>query len=130
MSLRLNDGDIDTYIATFDNLVTKVGWARGEETAHVFQNRLDRGIMGTILDRPTWPTTLDEWQHAARDETNWHKARKAILGKRQPQQYTNTQQQYYQPSRDPNAMEVDIINTRCTYRPMQREATTSTSKAL
>jgi Retrotransposon gag protein len=41
MSLHLKNDDIDTYIATFDNLVTKVGWMRGEETAHVFQNRLD-----------------------------------------------------------------------------------------
>jgi hypothetical protein len=53
---------------------------RGEETADVFQKGLDRGVMGAILNRPTWPTTLDEWQDAARDETNRYKARKAILG--------------------------------------------------
>ena len=109
MNLRLKDGDIDTYIATFDNLVAKVGWTRGEETAHVFQNGLDRGVMGTILDRPTWPVTLDEWQHAARDETNRYKARKAIMGRRQPQYHVTIQQQHYQPPHDPNAMEVNAI---------------------
>jgi flagellar hook-basal body complex protein FliE len=41
MSLCLKDGDIDTYIAMFDNLVTKVGWTRGEETTDVFQKGLD-----------------------------------------------------------------------------------------
>jgi flagellar hook-basal body complex protein FliE len=41
MSLCLKDGDIDTYIATFNNLVTKISWTRGEETTHVFQNGLD-----------------------------------------------------------------------------------------
>jgi Retrotransposon gag protein len=113
MNLRLKDGDIDTYIATFDNLVSKLGWARGEETAHVFQNGLDRGVMGAILDRPTWPVTLDEWQYAARDETNRHKARKAILGKQRPQHHITTQQQqHYQPPRDPDAMEVDRIYIR------------------
>ena len=60
MSLRLKDGDIDTYIATFDNLIAKVGWMRGEETADVFQKGLDRGVMHAILNQPTWPTTLNE----------------------------------------------------------------------
>ena len=41
MSLYLKDGDIDTYIATFDNLIAKVGWTRGEETANIFQKGLD-----------------------------------------------------------------------------------------
>jgi Retrotransposon gag protein len=127
MSLCLKDGDIDTYIATFDNLVAKIGWTRGEETAHIFQNGLDRGVMGAILDRPTWPITLDEWQHAARDETNRYKARKAILGKQQTAHHITNQQQ---PPCDPDAMEINIINTRRAYKPTPRETFTSTPKAL
>ena len=50
MSLHLKDSDIDTYITTFDNLVAKVGWIRGEETADMFQRGLDQGIMHTILN--------------------------------------------------------------------------------
>ena len=130
MSLCLKDGDIDTYIATFDNLVAKVSWMRGEETAHVFQNGLDRGVMGTILDRPTWPITLDKWQSTARDETNRYKARKAILGGRQPPRHIHIPQQYYQPPRNPNAMEVNIIETRHAYRPVPPETTTCAPKVL
>jgi hypothetical protein len=70
MKLCLKDRDINTYIATFDNLIAKTGWMRGEETADMFQKGLDQGTMHAILNQPTWPTTLDKWQNAARDKTN------------------------------------------------------------
>jgi Zinc knuckle len=83
--------------------------------------------MGAILNRPTWPTTLDEWQDVARDETNRHKARKAILGGRQPLHHVKPQQQY-QPQHDPDAMEVNIIETRHAYQPTLQETTTRAPK--
>jgi hypothetical protein len=60
MNLCLKDGDIDTYITTFDNLVAKTGWTREEETVDMFQKGLDQDTMRAILNQPTWPTTLDE----------------------------------------------------------------------
>jgi Retrotransposon gag protein len=70
ITLHMNSDDIDTYIATFNNLITKTGWTRGEETADVFHKGLNQGTIHTILNRPTWPTTLDEWQNVAREEIN------------------------------------------------------------
>jgi hypothetical protein len=40
MALQMKRGDIDTYIATFDNLLAKAGWTRGEEAADFFQKGL------------------------------------------------------------------------------------------
>ena len=74
MGLQMKGGDIDTYIATFDNLLVKAGWTRGEEAADFFQKGLEDGVKHEILRRQTWPTTLQEWQEAARDETNQYKA--------------------------------------------------------
>jgi hypothetical protein len=74
MSLQMKEGDIDTYIATFDNLLSKAGWTRGEEAADFFQKGLEDRVKREVLQRQTWPTTLQEWQEAARDETNCYKA--------------------------------------------------------
>jgi hypothetical protein len=80
MTLQMKEGDIDTYIATFDNLLAKAGWTRGEEAADFFQKGLEDGVKCEVLRRPTWPITLQEWQEAARDETNHYKARQSLLG--------------------------------------------------
>jgi Retrotransposon gag protein len=80
MTLQMKEGDIDTYIATFDNLLAKAGWTRGEEAADFFQRGLDDGVKCKVLHRQTWPVTLQEWQEATRDETNHYKAQQSLLG--------------------------------------------------
>jgi Retrotransposon gag protein len=65
MGLQMKGGDIDTYIATFDNLLAKAGWTRGEEAADFFQKGLEDRVKREVLRRPTWPVTLQEWQEAA-----------------------------------------------------------------
>jgi hypothetical protein len=60
INLYIKDRDINTYIAIFDNLVTKTGWTRGEQTTDIFQCRLDQGTMCAILNQPTWPIILDK----------------------------------------------------------------------
>jgi Retrotransposon gag protein len=82
MALQMKGGDIDTYIATFDNLLAKAGWTRGEEAADFFQKGLEDGVKREVLRRPTWPVTLQEWQEASRDETNRYKARQLLLGQK------------------------------------------------
>jgi hypothetical protein len=74
MALQMKARDIDTYIATFNNLLTKAGWTRGEEAVDFFQKGLEDRVKCKILCRQTWPTTLQEWQEATRDETNCYKA--------------------------------------------------------
>jgi Retrotransposon gag protein len=134
MALKMIGGDIDTYIATFDNLLAKAGWTRGEEAADFFQKGLPDGVKREVLRRPTWPITLQEWQEASRDKTNRYKARQSLLGQKNTQP---TYQHYTRdiarrnwmtrppPRRDPNAMDVDaaeIQAIRTTYpSPQVRE---------
>jgi hypothetical protein len=65
MTLQMKGGDIDMYIATFDNLLAKAGWTRGEEAADFFQKGLEDGVKCEVLHRQAWPVTLQEWQEAA-----------------------------------------------------------------
>jgi hypothetical protein len=113
----MKEGDIDTYIATFDNLLAKAGWTRGEEAVDFFQKGLADGVKHEVLHRQTWPITLQEWQEAARDETNHYKARQSLLGQKSSclpyQNFThniahrNWTAKPQQPRRDPNMMDVD-----------------------
>jgi Retrotransposon gag protein len=82
MTLQMKGGNIDTYIATFDNLLAKAGWTRGEEAADFFQKGLEDGVKREVLCRQTWLVTLQEWQEVARDETNRYKARQSLLGQK------------------------------------------------
>jgi Ty3 transposon capsid-like protein len=82
MTLQIKGGDIDTYIATFNNLLAKAGWARGEEATDFFQKGLEDGVKHEVLCQQTWPVTLQEWQEATRDETNCYKARQSLLGQK------------------------------------------------
>ena len=119
MALQMK-GDIDTYITTFDNLLAKAGWTRGEEAVDFFQKGLEDGVKREILCRQTWPTTLQEWQEVARDETNCYKARQSLLGQCQGKppfqsifrdtlrcNWTTSKPQ--QLRRDPNMMDIDTL---------------------
>ena len=118
MTLQMKGGDIDTYIATFDNLLAKAGWTQGEEAADLFQKGLEDGVKREVLHRPTWPITLQEWQEAAQDETNHYKARQSLLGQKSSclpyQNFTcdvahRNWMAKPQPRRDPNMMDVDAV---------------------
>ena len=65
MTLQMKGGDIDTYIAMFDNLLAKAGWTHGEEAADFFQKGLEDRVKRKVLHRQTWLVTLQEWQEAA-----------------------------------------------------------------
>ena len=69
MKLTMNGWDIDTYIATFERLALKAGWALAAEgTIDRFRNGLNKMIHSKALDRDTIPRTMDEWKAAARTE--------------------------------------------------------------
>jgi Retrotransposon gag protein len=126
MTLQMKGGDIDTYITTFDNLLAKAGWTRGEEAADFFQKGLENGVKREVLRRQTWPVTLQEWQEAARDETNRYKAQQSLLGQKSTclpyQNFTHDIARCNwmakpQPCCDPNVMDIDSaeLQVACTY---------------
>ena len=133
MTLQMKGGDIDTYIATFNNLLAKAGWTRGKEAADFFQKGLEDGVKREVLHRQVWPVTLQEWQEATRDETNRYEARQSLLGQKSSrlpyQNYTHNIARHNwtakpQPRRDPNMMDVDAaeIQVQRTYpSPQLRE---------
>jgi hypothetical protein len=45
----MKERDIDTYITTFDNLLSKAGWTQGEEVADFFQKGLEDGVKCEVL---------------------------------------------------------------------------------
>jgi Zinc knuckle len=79
-----------------------------------------------IMNRDVWPDTMPQWQQAAQDEMRKYLAKKAILSFRPQvgnQGNLGTRNQWQRrfgqrrqgggsSSRDPNAMDVDAINTR------------------
>ena len=65
----MKEDNIDEYIAKFENLLRKGEIPRDDVAALFrFKGGLRKGVHAAILKRDTWPTTLDEWQQAARRE--------------------------------------------------------------
>ena len=65
MKLMMSRWDIDMYIATFEQLALKVGWALDTEGTIVhFRDRLNKMIHTKALDHDTIPHTMDEWKGA------------------------------------------------------------------
>jgi Zinc knuckle len=81
MDHKLRDGDVDTYIATFNNLITQAGWTRSDAgTADLFQKGLPEGLKNAILNMENLPTNLGEWEEATRKQQNRYNVKKALLG--------------------------------------------------
>jgi hypothetical protein len=70
MQLEMKGMDIDTYIATFDRLVARVGWATSDKgIMEKFQNGLVRWLALDIMHKyDNIPATLDEWKNATKKE--------------------------------------------------------------
>ncbi len=67
--LKMEDEDIDAYVASFEELLSKVGWERTDSgVLQKFQGGLRKWLVGAILNRDVWPENLDEWIDAARRE--------------------------------------------------------------
>ena len=69
MALKMYKSDIDSYIATFENLVREASYNRDAKgTVHLFAQGLRPDLLQTLLYLPTIPETMDEWQEKARNE--------------------------------------------------------------
>ena len=69
MKLTMTSWDIDNYIANFEHLALKAGWALpAEGTIDQFRNGLNKMIHSKVLDRDMIPCTMDEWKAATRTE--------------------------------------------------------------
>ena len=68
-NLSMQGRDIDSYIATFNNLAAKAGYQRSDKgTTNRFKRGLLQSLAVRILNQETPPVTLDGWQEAARKE--------------------------------------------------------------
>jgi Retrotransposon gag protein len=125
--LKMKDELVDDYIVTFNSLAVKAGWElTNEGTIDAFRSGLRPGTLNAIMNRDVWPKTMTQWQQAARDKLQKYLAKKAILSFRlqnSSQGNLGTRNQWQRrfgqrgqggssSSHDPNAMDVDAINTR------------------
>ena len=75
--------DVDEYIAGFEDHLTKTGYNRREfGITDKFKHGLKKWIIQKILNRDRWPSTLDEWQEAARREVRRNTYLVTTLGDR------------------------------------------------
>jgi hypothetical protein len=80
MNLRMYKDDLDTFIATFEYLVEEAGFERdAQATINLFAKKLSEKLLQAITYRQILPTTMDEWQEAARSEQQRHAFREAML---------------------------------------------------
>ena len=124
MKLTMAGWDIDTYIATFEQLALTAGWALDAKGTIVrFREGLSKGIHSKALDRDKIPRTMDEWKAAARTEVarakEKYNAGLTNTQRRNPQNchYNTTQSQQRTPSQNqpnPNIVPMDVDATTTT----------------
>ena len=124
MKLTMVGWDIDTYIATFEQLALAAGWALNTEgTIVCFREGLSKGIHSKALDRDKIPRTMDEWKAAARTEVARAKEKyNAGLTNtqhcnQQARHYNTTQTQHRTPNQtqsNPNIVPMDVDSTTTT----------------
>jgi Retrotransposon gag protein/Zinc knuckle len=125
--LKMKDKLVDDYITAFNSLAAKAGWElTNEGTIDAFRSGLRPGTLNAIMNRDVWPKTMAQWQQAARDELRKYLAKKAILSFHPPMgnqgnlgirnqwqhRFGQRGQGGGSSSCDPNAMDVNVINTR------------------
>ena len=66
----MKDLDVNAYIATFNRLALAAGWeANALGTIDKFADGLKDNVHRRVLNREMEPITMEEWQDAARKET-------------------------------------------------------------
>jgi len=69
MALKMQGNDVDSYIASFNNLVEQSGWSLTDCGAlEKFKHGLPQKLALHIMYRDTPPTTLADWQNATQTE--------------------------------------------------------------
>ncbi len=128
MKLEMKNGDVNTYIATFERLADAAEWeANAKGTIACFKVSLQDHIHHCILFRKTWPTDMDGWKEAAQKETeHFQEIQNVGLAPRNrnnPQKPNRNNQQYQSTNTPCNAPRNDVVV------PMDVDAT-STSRTL
>jgi hypothetical protein len=78
---KMKNSDLDNYIAHFNHLANRAGYSRdAAATIDLFAKGLDRGLLHSILGRDTVPTTMEEWERAARREQQKYALKSAMMG--------------------------------------------------
>jgi hypothetical protein len=125
LQLRMKDGKLDEYVAEFQDLATRAGMdLNGPSTLHTFA----QGLQGTLASMCIYqdsPENFPQWvQSAQTNHRNWLKVQSlrdtTPFQPRRPgtnpltwRRNDNNQRQS-RPSRDPNAMDVDVIRKATT----------------
>ena len=85
--LTMRGDDLDTYISTFRHLARDAGYDLTDQAVHhMFGRGLGRNLLYNVLKRETQPTTMAEWEDAARAEKR-KKARMQAMINPQKQRY-------------------------------------------
>jgi hypothetical protein len=113
--LKMQQGNIDEYVAKFERLIREAGYDRDTPlTIELFTNGLPNGLYEAVYTMDD-PQTYERWKSAVLDRQKQYihiQARKRLDGYRPPnprQQQQNTNQRRTQ---DPNAMDTSPGRTR------------------
>jgi hypothetical protein len=123
MKLQMKDLDIDTYNATFAQLVNAAGWeADAKGTIDCYRSRLREAIQRRIINWDSMPDTMEEWQNVAQKEVLKVKELQSsgLIGPRRNQtsrdrhSYQNTGQCTHSNSSNSQHVPMDIDTTSIT----------------
>jgi hypothetical protein len=65
--LKMEGNQVDEYIAKFENLLQKADIPQTEVgSIQKFKDGLQQEILQAVLNKETWPITIDQWEEAAR----------------------------------------------------------------
>ena len=82
LALQMQQNDLKTYIAMFDNLWEAAGWERNSQgTILLFWHRLHPALAQAVINRTIpQPVTFDDWANAAQMQHMIWVKMQAIMG--------------------------------------------------
>jgi len=111
INLRMQPGQLDEYILTFERLAGIAGWDKDAPgTIEFFKKGLPLGLYRACLMRETIPKNMADWQKTARMETQRFKLILIGPGAKSSGPTQNTRHNRPK-ARDPNAMDVDATTS-------------------
>ena len=82
LAIKMQGGDLDTYIATFDHLHAAAEWEQDSRgMILLFQRGLQPNLAQAVIDQTIpQPVTFDDWANAAQTQhANWVESH-AVMG--------------------------------------------------
>lgn len=121
--LKMGNTTIEEHVSKFKMLVTKSKLAKNDAVVEYFRETLPFPLQKSILSLPEPPTDLDKWyEWAIKLQNNFVRMKSAIAKSQNrgggttpnPNKKPNDKgprRFYFEPTRDPNAMDVDSMTT-------------------